>query len=596
MKLEVIDWAILIIFFIILLSIGFFASKRAGKSVNDFFLSGRNMPWWLLGISMVATTFSADTPNLVTDIVRTNGVSGNWVWWAFLLTGMLTVFVYAKLWRRSEVLTDLEFYELRYGGKGAAFLRGFRALYLGVFFNVMIMASVCLAGIKIGSVMLGLSPAQTLLIAATVTVLYSSLGGLKGVIMTDFFQFGLAMVATFWAAIVIINLPEVGGLDKLIAHPDITPKLDLIPDFSNRDLFLVVFVLPIAVQWWSVWYPGAEPGGGGYVAQRMLSAKNENHAVWATLLFNFMHYAVRPWPWILIALASIIVFPNLNDLQVAFPDVDKSIIGHDLAYPAMLTKLPSGLLGLLLASLAAAFMSTIASHLNWGSSYVVNDFYRRFFDQSASDKKLVFLGRLTTVILMIFSCIIALLLSNALQAFSILLQIGAGTGLLFILRWFWYRINIYSEISAMVISFLVALYLQIVHPRIGFEIISTEVQLIIGVSVTTLSWILITYLTPSEDKKVLRDFYKKIQPGGIGWKKVVDDAKKDGVNIEGNKEAWDVPTGIICMVLGCLFVYSILFSIGSFLYSKYTVATTLLVISFVSLFFLQKAWKKLKMN
>tara|TARA_B100001057_G_scaffold499524_1_gene610556 strand:+ start:1782 stop:3572 length:1791 start_codon:yes stop_codon:yes gene_type:complete len=596
MKLEVIDWTILIIFFVILLSIGFFASKRAGKSVNDFFLSGRNMPWWLLGISMVATTFSADTPNLVTDIVRTNGVSGNWVWWAFLLTGMLTVFVYAKLWRRSEVLTDLEFYELRYGGKGAAFLRGFRALYLGVFFNVMIMASVCLAGIKIGSVMLGLSPAQTLLIAATVTVLYSSLGGLKGVIMTDFFQFGLAMVATFWAAIVIINLPEVGGLDKLITHPDITPKLDLIPDFSNRDLFLVVFVLPIAVQWWSVWYPGAEPGGGGYVAQRMLSAKNENHAVWATLLFNFMHYAVRPWPWILIALASIIIFPNLNDLQVAFPDVDKSIIGHDLAYPAMLTKLPSGLLGLLLASLAAAFMSTIASHLNWGSSYVVNDFYRRFFDQSASEKKLVFLGRLTTVILMIFSCIIALLLSNALQAFSILLQIGAGTGLLFILRWFWYRINIYSEISAMIISFLVALYLQIVHPRIGFEVISTEVQLIIGVSITTFSWILITYLTPSEDKRVLRDFYKKIQPGGIGWQKVVDDAKKDGVNIEGNKEAWDVPTGIICMVLGCMFVYSILFSIGSFLYSKYTVAISLLVISFVSLFFLQKAWKKLKMN
>ena len=596
MKLEVIDWAILVIFFIILLSIGFFASKRAGKSVNDFFLSGRNMPWWLLGISMVATTFSADTPNLVTDIVRTNGVSGNWVWWAFLLTGMLTVFVYAKLWRRSEVLTDLEFYELRYGGKGAAFLRGFRALYLGVFFNVMIMASVCLAGIKIGSVMLGLSPAQTLLIAATVTVLYSSLGGLKGVIMTDFFQFGLAMVATFWAAIVIINLPEVGGLDKLITHPNITPKLDLIPDFSNRDLFLVVFVLPIAVQWWSVWYPGAEPGGGGYVAQRMLSAKNENHAVWATLLFNFMHYAVRPWPWILIALASIIVFPNLSDLRVAFPDVDKSIIGHDLAYPAMLTKLPSGLLGLLLASLAAAFMSTIASHLNWGSSYVVNDFYRRFFDQGASEKKLVFLGRLTTIILMIFSCIIALLLSNALQAFSILLQIGAGTGLLFILRWFWYRINIYSEISAMIISFLVALYLQIVHPRIGFEVISTEIQLIIGVSITTFSWILITYLTPSEDKKVLRDFYKKIQPGGIGWKKVVDDAKKEGVNIEGNKEAWDVPTGIICMVLGCLFVYSILFSIGSLLYSKYTVATFLLVISFVSLFFLQKAWKKLKMN
>ena len=596
MELEVIDWTILIIFFIILLSIGFFASKRAGKSVNDFFLSGRNMPWWLLGISMVATTFSADTPNLVTDIVRNNGVSGNWVWWAFLLTGMLTVFVYAKLWRRSEVLTDLEFYELRYGGKGAAFLRGFRALYLGVFFNIMIMASVCLAGIKIGSVMLGLSPTQTLLIAATVTVLYSSLGGLKGVIMTDFFQFSLAMIATFWAAIVIINLPEVGGLEKLINNPNISPKLDLIPDFSNGDLFLVVFVLPIAVQWWSVWYPGAEPGGGGYVAQRMLSAKNENHAVWATLLFNFMHYAVRPWPWILIALASIIVFPNLSDLQVAFPEVDNSIIGHDLAYPAMLTKLPSGLLGLLLASLAAAFMSTIASHLNWGSSYVVNDFYRRFFDQTASEKKLVFLGRLTTVILMVFSCLIALLLSNALQAFSILLQIGAGTGLLFILRWFWYRINVYSEISAMIISFIVALYLQIIHPRLGFEVISTEFQLVIGVTITTLSWILITYITPLEDKEVLREFYKKIQPGGIGWRKIVDDAKKEGVNIEGNKEAWDVPTGIVCMVIGCISVYSILFSIGSFLYSKYTVAISLLAISLISLYFLQKAWKRLKMN
>ena len=596
MQLSSLDWAILIAFFIILLSIGFIASKKAGDSVNEFFLSGRNMPWWLLGISMVATTFSADTPNLVTDIVRTNGVSGNWVWWAFLLTGMLTVFVYAKLWRRSEVLTDLEFYELRYGGKGAAFLRGFRAVYLGVFFNIMIMATVCLAGIKIGSVMLGLSPIQTLLIASTVTVFYSSLGGLKGVILTDFFQFTLAMVATFWAAAVIVNLPEIGGLGELISHPDIIPKLDLIPDISNREMFLVVFLLPIAVQWWSVWYPGAEPGGGGYVAQRMLSAKNENHAVWATLLFNFMHYAVRPWPWILIALASLIVFPNLDDLQLAFPEIDSSIIGHDLAYPAMMTLLPSGLLGLLLASLAAAFMSTIASHLNWGSSYVVNDFYRRFFEPNASEKKLVLLGRITTVLLMLFSCLLALLLSNALQAFAILLQIGAGTGLLFILRWFWHRINIYSEISAMIISFLVALYLQIIHPRIGFDPISVEGQLIIGVSITTLSWILITYLTPEEDKEVLRNFYKKIQPGGRGWKKVVDEAKDEGIALKGKKESWDVPTGILCMILGCFFVYSILFSIGYFLYSEYIFAIILLTVSIISLIFLQKAWKRLRMN
>ena len=596
MQLSTLDWSILIVFFVILLSIGFFASKKAGNSVNEFFLSGRNMPWWLLGISMVATTFSADTPNLVTDIVRTNGVSGNWVWWAFLLTGMLTVFVYAKLWRRSEVLTDLEFYELRYGGKGAAFLRGFRAVYLGVFFNIMIMASVCLAGIKIGSVMLGLTPTQTLLIASSVTVLYSSLGGLKGVILTDFFQFTLAMIATFWAAAVIVNLPEVGGLGELISHPEILPKLDLIPDISDRELFLVVFLLPIAVQWWSVWYPGAEPGGGGYVAQRMLSAKDENHAVWATLLFNFMHYAVRPWPWILIALASLIVFPNLDDLQLAFPEISKSIIGHDLAYPAMMTLLPSGLLGLLLASLAAAFMSTIASHLNWGSSYVVNDFYKRFFEPEASEKKLVLLGRITTVLLMLFSCLVALLLSNALQAFAILLQIGAGTGLLFILRWFWYRINIYSEISAMIISFLVAFYLQIVHPRIGFDPISTEGQLILGVAITTFSWILITYMTPVEDKEVLRDFYKKIQPGGKGWKKVVDQAKDDGIDLIGKKEAWDVPTGILCMVLGCFFIYSILFSIGYLLYSEYTFAIILLTVSIVSLFFLQKAWKRLKMH
>jgi len=596
MKLEIIDWSILVIFFIILLSIGFFASKKAGSSVNEFFLSGRNMPWWLLGISMVATTFSADTPNLVTDIVRTNGVSGNWVWWAFLLTGMLTVFVYAKLWRRSEVLTDLEFYEMRYGGKGAAFLRGFRAIYLGVFFNVMIMATVCLAGIKIGSVMLGLTPVQTLLIASSVTVVYSSLGGLKGVIMTDFFQFTLAMVATFWAAIVIVNLPEIGGLNALISHPDIVPKLDLIPDVSDKELFLVVFLLPIAVQWWSVWYPGAEPGGGGYVAQRMLSAKDENHAVWATLLFNFMHYAVRPWPWILIALASLIVFPNLSDLQTAFPDIDKGIIGHDLAYPAMMTMLPPGLLGLLLASLAAAFMSTIASHLNWGSSYVVNDFYKRFFNPEASDKKLIFLGRITTIVLMLLSCLLALLLSNALQAFSILLQIGAGTGLLFILRWFWYRINIYSEISAMIISFLVALYLQIIHPMIGFEIISPENQLIIGVSITTFSWVVVTFMTQPEDKETLRSFYKKIQPGGFGWKKVVDQAAKDGVNIIGKKEAWDVPNGIICMILGSMFIYSILFSIGYFIYAKYMFAFLLLFVSVISLFFLQKAWRKLKMN
>jgi Na+/proline symporter len=594
MQLSVLDWSIIIAFFVVSLLIGVLVSKRAGSGVQEFFLSGRNMPWWLLGVSMVATTFSADTPNLVTDIVRTNGVSGNWVWWAFLLTGMLTVFVYAKLWRRSEVLTDLEFYELRYSGKGAALLRGFRALYLGVFFNIMIMAGVSLAAIKIGSVLLGLAPWQTLIIASTVTVAYSSLGGLKGVIITDFFQFALAMIATFWAAGVLVDLPEVGGLQNLLAHAEVQPRLDFIPSLSNKELFFTVFLIPIAVQWWSVWYPGAEPGGGGYIAQRMLSAKDEKNAIWATLLFNFMHYAIRPWPWILVALASIIVFPTLDSLAVAFPDIDPALIGNDLAYPAMMSFLPAGLLGLLVASLVAAFMSTISTHLNWGSSYVVHDFYHRFIDSEASDKKLVAVGRWTTLLLMVFSGIIALLLSNALQAFSILLQIGAGTGLLFILRWFWYRINVYSEITAMIVSFVIALYLQIIHPALGFAPIATIDQLLWGVGLTTLSWVLVTLLTPAEDQATLVSFYQKIQPGGPGWKKVIQQAQQAGVTLDTTKKPWDVPTGIICMLLGTAAVYSLLFAAGSLLYGDYGRMGILLLLTLVSTVGLFYFWKRLK--
>ena len=592
MQLSSLDWYILAAFFIILLSIGFWASKKAGKSVNEFFLSGRNMPWWLLGISMVATTFSADTPNLVTDIVRTNGVSGNWVWWAFLLTGMLTVFVYAKLWRRSEVLTDLEFYELRYGGKGAAFLRGFRAVYLGVFFNIMIMATVCLAAIKIGGVMLGLEPQETLIIACSVAVMYSSIGGLKSVIMTDFFQFTLAMVATFWAAAVIVNLPQVGGLDNLINHPDIVPKLDLIPDISNTEVFLTIFLLPLALQWWSVWYPGAEPGGGGYVAQRMLSAKNENHAVWATLLFNFMHYAIRPWPWILVALASLIVFPNLDDLQLAFPDIDSSVIGHDLAYPAMMTLLPSGLLGLLLASLAAAFMSTIASHLNWGSSYVVNDFYLQLINKNASQKELVNVGRISVVILMIVSSIIAISLNNAYQLFDIILMFGAGTGSIFILRWFWWRINAWSEIAAMLSSGLISIALtnetifNLIFNDDGFPVYMKFPFIVL---VTTIIWLIVTFVTPSDDNETLVKFYNKTNPGGPGWNYI----KKNNDDIKKLKDSWIVPQGILCMVIGCITIYSALFSTGYFIYGETNSALLCLSITISSSFLLFKYAKKL---
>ena len=586
MQLENIDWLIISSFFILSLVIGVVVSKKSGKNITEFFLSGRKMPWWLLGISMVATTFSADTPNLVTDIVRTNGVAGNWVWWAFLLTGMLTVFVYAKLWRRSKVLTDLEFYELRYSGKGAAFLRGFRAFYLGAVFNILIMASVCLAGIKIGGALLGLSPVETLLISCAITVIYSSIGGLRGIIITDFFQFILAMVATFWAAYEIVSLPQIQGLNNLLNHPDVIPKLSLIPDIADTDLFIAVFIIPLAVQWWAVWYPGAEPGGGGYVAQRMLSAKDEKNAIWATLLFNFMHYAVRPWPWILIALASIVVFPNLESLQVAFPN---TIVGNDLAYPAMISFLPSGLLGLLVASLIAAFMSTISTHLNWGSSYLVHDFYRRFFITDKSEKHYVFMGRVFTVLLMIISAFFALYLNNSLQAFGIILQIGAGTGLIFILRWFWYRINVYSELTAMIVSFLVALAFEFIIPN-NF---SVEEKLIIGVTITTISWLTITMITPPSSMDVLQNFYKKIQPGGPGWKKIVKESEDSGVIISGKKEKWDVPSGILCMVFGSISVYSVLFGVGYILYSKTTLGLVFVIISAISVLLLMKFWKRL---
>ena len=586
MQLENLDWLIISAFFILSLVIGIIVSKKSGKDVTEFFLSGRKMPWWLLGISMVATTFSADTPNLVTDIVRTNGVAGNWVWWAFLLTGMLTVFVYAKLWRRSEVLTDLEFYELRYSGKGAAFLRGFRAFYLGAVFNVLIMASVCLAGIKIGGALLGLSPVETLLITCTITVVYSSIGGLRGIIITDFFQFILAMVATFWAAYEIVNLPQVAGLTNLLNHPDVIPKLNLIPDIADTDLFIAVFIIPLAVQWWAVWYPGAEPGGGGYVAQRMLSAKDEKNAIWATLLFNFMHYAVRPWPWILIALASIVVFPDLNSLREAFPN---TIVGNDLAYPAMISFLPSGLLGLLVASLIAAFMSTISTHLNWGSSYLVHDFYRRFFVKDKLETHYVLMGRIFTVLLMIFSAFFALFLNNSLQAFGIILQIGAGTGLIFILRWFWYRVNVYSELTAMIVSFVVAIIFEFIIPN-NF---SVEEKLIIGVTITTISWLVVTLITPPSNMETLQNFYKKIQPGGPGWKKVIEESESKGLKITGKKEKWDVPSGILCMLFGSISVYSILFGIGYLLYAKTTTGIIFILISVFSVIALMKFWKRL---
>ncbi|GAA0188686.1 Na+:solute symporter [Fulvivirga kasyanovii] len=591
MILETIDWISVVAFFVISLVIGIVVARQAGSSVSEFFLSGRNMPWWLLGVSMVATTFSADTPNLVTDIVRQNGVSGNWEWWAFLLTGMLTVFVYSKLWRRSEVLTDLEFYELRYSGRAAAFLRGFRAVYLGVFFNIMIMATVCLAAIKIGGVLLNLSPVQTLLIASVVTVIYSSLGGLKGVLITDFVQFIIAMIGSVWASYVIVNLPEVGGMANMLSHEAVIPKLNILPDFNDTETLIPLFIIPLAVQWWSVWYPGAEPGGGGYIAQRMLSAKNEQHAIGATLFFNIAHYALRPWPWIIIALASIVVFPTLESIQAAFPHLEPGIVQHDLAYPAMLTYLPHGLLGVVIASLIAAFMSTISTHLNWGSSYVVNDVYRRFINPEASDKEMVNLGRLSTVLLMVFAAIMALYLENAIQAFRILLTIGAGTGLIFILRWFWWRINAYTELAGMVASFFIAIYFEFIHEGLGFDPIPNHYRLLLGITITTIIWLIATLMTRPTSKEKLREFYLKVRPAGPGWEPVVKKAKNDNISIPEVKH--NLSLQILSVFIGSITVFCALFASGYWIYQNVMPAIVLSVISVAGAVWLVVMWKKL---
>jgi len=590
MNVTALDWGIIAAFFIISLLIGLFTAKSAGSSAKEFFLSGRNMPWWLLGVSMVATTFSADTPNLVTDIVRKNGVAGNWAWWAFLLTGMLTVFVYAKLWRRSEVTTDLEFYELRYSGKGAAFLRAFRAIYLGVFFNVVIMATVSLAAIKIGGVMLGLSPVQTLLIASIVTVVYSSLGGLKGVLLTDFFQFFIAMAGSFGAAYYVLDLPEIGSLSNLLAHEVVATKLDFIPDFTDPNVYIPIFILPIAIQWWATWYPGAEPGGGGYIAQRMLSAKDEKNAIGATLFFNIAHYALRPWPWIIVALSSLVIFPNISDLQAAFPNIPVDKLGDDLAYPAMLSFLPTGLVGIVLASLIAAVMSTLSTHLNWGSSYVVNDFYLRFIKPEASDKELVAVGRISTVLLMALSAFLALAMSSALDAFEILLQIGAGTGLIFILRWFWWRINAYTEISAMAISFAVAIFFQVINPKLGLIDIPVEesyMKLVYSVSITTIGWLIVTFMTQPEKDEVLLSFYRKVTPASMGWKKLLDRYPNE------KEEKGTLGKEIGLMITGTFMVYAALFSTGFFIYGKTMPGVIAAVIALVGGVIIIKSWKKL---
>lgn len=581
MKLAPIDWIIVFATLGVCLAASLAVARRGGKDTSEYFTSGRAAPWWLIGLSMVATTFSADTPNLVTDIVRRQGIAGNWVWWAFLLTGMSTVFVFARLWRRSGVLTDLEFYELRYSGKAASAVRGFRAVYLGLFFNLVIMASVHLAAVKIAQILLGWSASQTLLICGALCVLFSVPSGLWGVLVVDAIQFGIAMIGAIGAAVFVLRMPQVGGLDGLVAKLD-PATLAFVPSPDNSELFIGLLVIPLAVQWWSVWYPGAEPGGGSYIAQRMLAARTEKDALSGTLFFNVAHYAMRPWPWLIVALGSLLVFPTLDDIRRAFPDVDPKLVNHDLAYPAMLTFLPKGFAGMMVAGLAAAYISTIITHLNWGTSYLVHDCYRRFMKGDASERHYVWVGRLVTAALMVFSALLVSSLDSAKATFDLMLSIGAGTGLLYLLRWFWWRINAWTEIAAMTGSFAFSWLFHLVDGP--WKAWPSHQVLLVSVGATTALWLLVAFLSRPTERSVLVRFYERVRPAGPGWRSIRQEA---GLPPSPDSLAH----GLAGMLLGAVAVWSLLFSLGAWLLGR---TTTAVVLSVVALAMGLLTWKIFK--
>ncbi len=595
MHLHVIDWVIVAFSLGICFIPALFFGKRAGKNTSEFFVSGRSVPWWLAGLSMVATTFSSDTPNLVTDIVRRNGVAGNWVWWAFVLTGVATVFFYAQLWRRSGVMTDLEFYEIRYSGKAAGFVRGFRSVYLGLFFNCMIMATVNLAACKIAGVLFGLPRWETLLICGLLNVVFAAHSGLWGVLVIDMIQFFIKMTAVIAAAYFALRLPQVGGLHGLVAKlsvlkgPNGVNYLNILPDFTNNwDMAVAVFIMPIAVQWWAVWYPGAEPGGGSYIAQRMLASKSEKDSLGAVLFFNLAHYVLRPWPWILVALCSLIIYPQLSDIQKAFPNLDPSLIGHDIAYPAMLKFLPIGFIGLMVGGLIAANSSTILTHLNWGASYLVHDFYQRFICKDRTEKHYVLAGRMVTVLLFFCASGTVYLLDTAKDAFDIIIQVGAGTGLLYLVRWFWWRVNAWCEVVAMVSSFAVSIALLVLHKN-GANL-STHAGLLITVGVTTVCWLLTARFGPETERNTLIEFYKKVKPFGPGWSVI---RKEAGVSVaEARATGQNIPLGLLGWVSGCTVIWSALFTVGNFLYGRMNYALLLLGVTIVSGLVLLRVFKR----
>jgi len=564
MQLNSLDFTVILICLLAAFTPALFYARKAGRGTSEFFASGRSAPWWLIGTSMVATTFSTDTPNLVTDLVRNGGVAANWVWWAFLLTGMTTVFFFARLWRRSGVLTDLEFYEIRYGGKPAAWVRGFRAVYLGLIFNGVIMGTVTLAAVKIANIMLGWQRLETVIFCGALCIGFSVLSGLWGVLVSDIVQFAIAMVGVVVASVVALRHPAVGGLDGMLEKLD-PATLNLLPAWSDSQAVVALLIVPLAVQWWAVWYPGSEPGGGSYVAQRMLAAKDERHALGATLWYNVAHYALRPWPWIIVALCSILVYPELSDIQKALPGLDPDLLGHDIAYPAMLTLLPHGLLGLLVASLLAAYVSTMSTHLNWGASYLVHDLYRRFLRPDQSERHYVQVSRLATVLLMLVAGGVVFMVNTAGQGFQLLLSIGAGTGLIYLLRWYWWRINAWSEIAAMASSFIMTLVLRPLN-------LAPHVALLATVGAATAIWITVTMLTPPAGRDRLVAFYQRVRPAGPGWRSIRAEAGATG-------SPDSLPHALLGTSLGCLLVYGVLFGTGSLLYGRLMVGVFMLALA-----------------
>jgi SSS family solute:Na+ symporter len=574
MNLTLLDWTVIALYFLFNLGIGLYYARRARGSTSEFFLSGRDVPWWLAGTSMVATTFAADTPLAVTGMVAENGIAGNWLWWSLVMSGMMTVFFYARLWRRAGVMTDIEFAELRYSGKPAAFLRGFRALYLGIPINCIILGWVNLAMIKIIKGTLGVDAFAAVVILIGIllfTAFYTTISGLWGVLVTDLFQFALKMGMVILLAVFAVN--AVGGIEGLrekVTALDATSgltgsRLDFLPPLNSAWMPAITLCVYLAVNWWASWYPGAEPGGGGYVAQRIFSARNERHGVLATLWFNVAHYSLRPWPWILTALASIVLYPELKDKESGY------IV--TLMDPHIF---PTYLRGFMIAAFAAAYMSTIGTQLNWGASYVINDFYRRFLVRESTERHYVVASQIVTVLLMAISLVVTYYLGSIKGAWQLLLITGAGTGTVLLLRWYWWRINAWSEVTAMVVAAAVSLFLQIKFGWNKDEPYDFAHLMLVTVGITTVAWLLVTWLTPPEPRDKLIAFYRRVRPGGPGWEP-----------IKAAAGSLDAPTESLGMqfynwILGCTLIYATLFGIGKIIFKEWPAGLAFIAVAVVA--------------